>query len=119
MSSSSIRKWVLAVAIAVMPVQGIAATLTVLICHGDAQAHATHQAAGHEHQESHSHDHGAGNDEGAATGNSYHLCCNLTASAPPSFTINTAPPHFSVQALVPDPLHDLFDPEQPQRPPLA
>jgi hypothetical protein len=126
MSSSWIRKWVLAAALAVMPLHGIAATLTVLVCHGDAQTHATHASASHGHDESQhhaAHQHGNGaadSDDGSATGSSsVHLCCNLTASAPPSMTVPTALPAFPVQTFVLDSLHDLFFPDQPQRPPLA
>jgi hypothetical protein len=129
MSYSWIRRLVLAAAIAVMPLQGIAATLTVLLCHGDAQAHGAHVALGHaghdhgDHGAAHSHE----NEPGVAThdengsGNSapYHLCCNLTASAPASIHIDAVLPDFSVRALVPDVRNDLYIPDQPQRPPLA
>jgi hypothetical protein len=127
MSSSWIRKVVLAAALAIMPLQGIAATLTVLLCHGEAQAHEVHAAPGHathehgEHAAGHSHEH-APSDRGDASGGSaasYHLCCNLTASMPPSIRIDAQLPDFPVRAFVPDRLHDLFVPEQPQRPPLA
>jgi hypothetical protein len=127
MSSSWIRKLVLAAALAVMPLHGIAATLTVLLCHGDSPMHGLHVApvASHDHGDhaaAHSQEHvGASHDESGADSNgaSYHLCCNLTASAPPSIRIDTALPDFPVRAFVPDTLHDLFVPEQPQRPPLA
>ena len=108
------RKLVLVLALAVMPLQGMAATLSVLLCHGDAQAHAVHA------QDEHSMHHDGDPDEGGATGHSaYHLCCNITASAPPVMMLAAVPPDFPVRAFVPDPLHDLFVPEQPQRPPLA
>jgi hypothetical protein len=113
---------VLAAALAVMPLNGVAATLMVLLCHGDAQAHATHAATSHDHgDQQHQHEHGAtGNDEGNGAGASYfHLCCNLTAFAPPSITLAIELPDFPVQAFVPDSLHDLFIPDRPQRPPLA
>ena len=116
-------------ALLVMPFQGIAATLTVLLCHGDAQAHSTHSGAGHDashdagdHSAAHQQDYfGSGYDADGGSNNStlYHLCCNLTASVPPSITVNTELPDFSVQAFAPKALHDLFVPEQPQRPPLA
>jgi hypothetical protein len=122
------RKFVLLLALAVMPLQGMAATLAVLFCHGDAQAHATHAAASH----AASHDHGEHaaadasrqSENGSAEGSedsaaSYHLCCNLTVSASTSMSVDPALPDFPVQAFVPAPLHGLFVPEQPQRPPLA
>ena len=110
------RKLVLVLALAVMPLQGVAATLSVLWCHGDAQAHAMHTQDDPEH----SMHHDALPDEGGATGQSaYHLCCNIIASAPPVMTVSAVPPDFPVRAFVPDSLHDLFIPEQPQRPPLV
>ncbi len=117
------RKFVLLLALAVMPLQGVAATLTILLCHGDAQTHALHgpdihtpgaHHAGHEQEND-----ATGNDDGGAIGNSYHLCCSLTASAPPPISFDAELPDLPVQAFVPDPLYDLFAPEQPQRPPLA
>jgi hypothetical protein len=116
-----LSKVLLAAALAVMPFQGIAATLTVVYCHGDSQAHADHApAAHHDHGDGRTHDHGQpAPDE--ANGNSlmYHLCCNLSASMPLSVTFTVALPEFTDRAIVPDTLLDLYDPEQPQRPPLA
>lgn len=110
-------------ALAVMPMQGIAGVLTVLLCHGDAQAHSMHASGAHEHDAEdagHEHEHQAGGQEDNSTGKfSNHLCCNLTASAPPVVTFTPAPPDFPVQAFAPAPLHDLFIPDRPQRPPLA
>lgn len=117
------KKLVLVLAFVAMPLQGIAATLTVLLCHGDTQVHAMHATGGHEHgaDAGQSHEHqspGSHNDD--STGNSsYHLCCNLTASAPPVATVAAALPDFPAQAFAPAPLHDLFIPDRPQRPPLA
>jgi hypothetical protein len=110
------RKLVLVLALAVMPRQGVAATLSVLLCHGHAQAQAMHAQDDPEHSMHHDGHPG----EGGATGHSaYHLCCNVTASAPPVMTLAAVPPDFSVGTFAPDPLYDLFVPEQPQRPPLA
>jgi hypothetical protein len=128
MFSSWVRKCVLAAALAVMPLHGVAATLTVLLCHGDAQAHATHASSeiSHDHA-SHTHDatppqdeHGATQGDAGGTGSSpFHLCCNLTASAPPALMETPAQVEFLAQAFTTDSLHDLFVPELPQRPPLA
>ena len=111
------KKLVLVLALSVMPLQGLAATLSVLLCHGEAQAHAMHDQGNH--------DHGAPNydhqDEGGATGNSsaYHLCCNITATAASILTLQATQPDFPGRALAPPTLHDLFVPDRPQRPPLA
>jgi ABC-type Zn2+ transport system substrate-binding protein/surface adhesin len=118
-----IKKIVLAAVIAVMPLQGIAAVLTVLMCHGDSQVHATHAAGGHHDADSdsnHHHDHGAaaGSDESSSDA-SFHLCCNLATSVPPARNVDARLPDFLVRAIIPAPLHDLFVPELPQRPPLV
>jgi hypothetical protein len=120
------RKLVLFLALAVMPLQGFAVALSVLLCHGDAQMHAMHVTGGsHEHgADDAGHEHGpqaaAGSHDDGSTGNaSYHLCCNLTASAPPVAVTPGAAPDFRVESFVPAPLHDLFIPDRPQRPPLA
>lgn len=113
------RKLVLVLALAVMPLQGVAATLFVLLCHGDAPAHAVHAQDTHDDPEHGMHYHGDPDEDGATSQSAHHPCCNITASAPPFMTLSAVPPDFQVRAFVPDPLHDLFVPEQPQRPPLA
>ena len=119
-----LKKVVLAVAFAAMPFQGFAATLTVLLCHGEPQAHASHIESGL-HGADHGHDDLAGH-TGQASGDGgsedtpfFHLCCNLPASVPVSVKVIAAPPIFSVRAFVPDDLYNWFVPDQPQRPPLA
>ena len=116
-----IRNAVLAAALVAVPFQGIAATLTVLLCHGDAAAHAAHGApssGGHDHH-GHAHDAPAPPADEAGGSLMYHLCCNLSASVPVSVTLDAALPDFTLRALIPDSLRDLYDPEQLQRPPLA
>jgi len=114
--SRSLKKLVLAVALLVMPLQGIAATLSSLFCHDEGQKHAMHSIGGH--------DRGVPQDslqgEGGTGGNSaHHPCYNHSVSAPPVATLLAGLPDFPVQAFSPDPIHDLFVPERPQRPPLA
>lgn len=110
------RKLALVLALTVMPLHGIAATLSVLLCHGEAQAHAMHDDGSHDHGAFHDNHH----DEGGTTGNSaHHACCNVTASASSVLTLPAAQPDFPVRAFAPDPLQDLFVPDRPQRPPLA
>ena len=115
------KKLVLFLALAVMPLQGFTVALTVLLCHGDAQAHAMHVPDSHGHGGSgHDSHHGAPQDEGSAGAYAaYHLCCNMTVSVPSSIILPAVVPDFPVQASAPDPLHDLFIPDRPQRPPLA
>jgi len=107
---------VLALAIAVMPLQGIAASISVLACHGEADAHAVHgqdTQHGHHAQDQHDEDTGSNNDP------AFHLCCHLTAPGLAGMTSVPAMPDFALPATSPQPLHDLFVPDRPQRPPLA
>jgi hypothetical protein len=118
------RKIVLFLALAVMPLQAAAGTLSFLLCHGEAQAHAAHAHPDHEggsnHAEQNS-DHGpaSGHDSGSTSTALYHLCCNMAAFAPSAAVMPAFQPDFLVRALAPDLLHDLYFPDQPQRPPLA
>ena len=111
-----IRKLVLLAIMLVMPLQGVAATLSVLLCHDAAQLHALHDQGSHEHgvsQDGHP-------DEGSTTNHhDYHPCNHYTVSVPAAVTLSVSPPDFPVRAFAPDPLHDLFVPELPHRPPLA
>jgi hypothetical protein len=115
------RTLALALAFFVMPLQGIAAALTVLYCHGDTQAHTMHAPDGHDHGDAgHDGHHGASQDNGGASDYAaYHLCCNMTVSVPSSVIPLAVVPDFPVRASAPDLLHDLFIPDRPQRPPLA
>ena len=110
------RTLVLAAAFAVMPLQGVAAAMSVLLCHGDMQAHVIHEGSSHDHAPNPDGHH---DDSGGPGVGNYHLCCHYTVTAPPVFTPPAALPDFPIRAFVPDSLHDLFVPDQPQRPPLA
>ncbi len=116
MSARWLKRLILAAALAVMPLQGVAAAMSVLLCHGDAQVHAIHEGGGHEHGPTHDSHHDDGG--GSGVGN-YHLCCHYTVTAPSAITLPGALPEFPIRTSAPDPLHDLFIPDQPQRPPLA
>jgi len=113
--SPRLKTLVLAAALLVMPLQGIAATLSDLLCDGEAQMHAMHASGGPDrgtHQDS-------SEDAGGTSGNSVYHPCHNTISAPLVVTFLAAAPAFPVRAFVPDTLYGLFVPEQPQRPPLA
>jgi hypothetical protein len=115
--SLRVKNIVLFLALAVMPLQGIAATLALLVCHNDATEHAlcvTQLADSLQHGPQHN----SPQDENSASGN-YHPCGHNTASAPLVVTLLAAAPDFPVRAFAPDALHDLFVPDRPQRPPLA
>jgi len=120
MLSLWMKKLVLAAAFTVMPLQGVAATLSALLCHGEAQTHSAHAGDIHDHsahQNGHHEQHPS--DDGTAGSSVYHLCCHYTVSAPADLTLPVSLPDFPVRAFTPDALHDLFIPDRPQRPPLA
>jgi hypothetical protein len=124
MRTRGLKALVLAAALMVMPLQGIAATLSFLLCHGEAQAHTAHATHppgdGHGHGAHHDGRHdGKAGDEGSAGASPYHLCCHFTVTTPADIALATAPPDFPVLARAPDILRDLFVPDRPQRPPLA
>lgn len=114
--SRSLKLLVLAAALLVMPLQGVASTLSAVFCHDEGQKQAVHAIGGHDrgvHQD-------GPQGEGSAGGSSaQHPCCNHGVSAPPVVTLSAGLPDFPVRAFDPDLLHDLFVPERPQRPPLA
>ena len=116
---SRVRKIVLLFMLAALPLQGVAATLSFLYCHGDARGHALHEPDAHDHAAQHDGSHGNPADESNTGSPGYHLCCNLTVSAPPTIVVPQSVPSFHFRASVPDSLHDLFIPDRPQRPPLA
>jgi len=110
-----LKELVLAAALLVMPLQGVAATLSVLVCDGEAQMHAMHASGGYDrgtHQNSNQ-------DEGSTSGDSADHPCHNTVSGPLVATLLAAAPEFLVRAFALDTLYDLFVPELPQRPPLA
>lgn len=114
--SLSLKKFVLAAALLVMPLQGIAASLSVLLCHGDLRAHIMHVMDAGDRAtagDSQSDNGGIGGDI------AYHPCCHNIVSAAPIVAPLAAQPEFPVRAFAPHSLHDLFVPELPQRPPLA
>jgi hypothetical protein len=115
MISPSLRKLVLAAAVALMPLQGIAAGLmSMLPCHGDTQAHSNAEGGGHRHDSDPASQDGGGDGTVA-----YHPCCHSTASASVPVTLPASLPDSPVRTLAADAPRELFVPEQPQRPPLA
>lgn len=114
--SLSLKKFVLAAALLVMPLQGIAASLSVLLCQGDLRAHIMHAVDAGDRATA-----GDGQSDNGGIGGdlAYHPCCHNIVSAAPIAAPPAAQPEFPVRALAPGSLHDLFVPEQPQRPPLA
>jgi len=110
-----LKRLVLAGALVLMPLQGIAATLSVVLCEGETERHAVHANGGYDrgtHQD-------GNQDEGSTNSDSAYHPCHNTASAPLVATLLATAPDFPVRELAPDSLLALFVPEQPQRPPLA
>lgn len=112
---SWLRILALTTALLGMPLQGVAAALSPLLCDSEAQAHTVHANGGH-HLGSHQ-DGGQDNDN-AGGGSGFHPCSN-TVSATLSATLLAATPDFPVGAFAPDTSYDPYIPEQPQRPPLV
>lgn len=112
----NIKKLVLLAVMLVMPLQGVAATLSILLCQGDAETHVMHSPGIADPAARQ----GGQQDENGTTSHvAYHPCCNHVVSAPPVVTSSATRPDFPVRAFAPDPWYDLFVPDQPQRPPLA
>ena len=111
------KRFVLILALAVLPLQGIAASLAKLACHtgaGEQTAPVTHAHDGHQHgsrQANHS-------DESNGAEPEQFTCHHLT-SALPVMALPTMVADFPVWAPSSYALPDLFIPDRPQRPPLA
>lgn len=109
------KRLVLAAVLAVMPLQGTAATLAGLLCDPGAQMHGMHANDGHDRGASQDGDQDKGNTGGIPVWHPFHGAVFGTGVA----ALPAAAPDFSFRALAPDPSHDLPVLEQPQRPPLA
>ncbi len=110
-----LKALVLTAALLVMPLQGIASTLSILLCDGDARPHTMHANGGHDRD---AHQDGNQGEGGTNSNSTYHPCHNAV-SAPLFVTSLAAAPDFPVRTFAPVPLRDLFIPDRPQRPPLA
>jgi hypothetical protein len=111
-----LRRLALAVAMLTMPLQGATATLSIVLCQGDAKAHVMHSPDGAAH-DAHL---GDQSNEGGMGGNpAHHPCCGHVLSAPPALTCSGNLTDSPIRAFAPDALQDLFVPDRPQRPPLA
>jgi hypothetical protein len=118
------RQYVLLLALLVLPVQGMAAALSALVCSGhEGAAHGVSQASdAHEHAVLHdtgvAHDHFAGGSEKTgSTDHANHLCCHHFASSAPGAVEKIPDADLSVYVPALSLLATLFVPEKPQRPP--
>jgi hypothetical protein len=127
MYRSWLTRLLLALALAGMPLQGIAETLSAVFCvphmHGTgveiehAHAHANHQHDLHPHGAMHQESDAS--DVGGAQGSADHACCPIVVSGlPPSAEI-MAMPKLIERALAPEISRYCVFLKLPQRPPLA
>jgi hypothetical protein len=102
----------------VLPLQGVAATLSHLLCSSSPAVE--HMSSGQHHD--------GGNDDGIARehessdtgpGHAGHLSCHQVSSAPPTLSVMVFAGDLPVYEPAIFSAPSLFVPEQPQRPPLA
>jgi len=111
------KRFVLILALAVLPLQGIAASLAKLACHAGAGEQTASVAQAHDgHQHGPQHD--SQSDDGKGAEPEQFTCHHLT-SALPVVTLPATLADFPVWAPSSYSLPDLFIPDRPQRPPLA
>lgn len=115
-------RFVMWLMIALMPLQGMAATAAMYRCHTDTTdeaPHAMHSAdvQNHDANDQDGHVHGSDGSAGSAGGGNF--CPHHFSSALPTTTLSAAVPGFQVCTSILQVLHDLFVPDRPQRPPLA
>ncbi len=112
-----VKRFVLLLALAVLPVQGVGGSFANLACHAGMGEHGAHGAQVHD-----GHDHGVQenghSDEGKAVDMEHSSCHPLTPVLPVvMFPWN--PSDYPVWAAYSHGLPDFFIPDRPQRPPLA
>lgn len=115
--SNRAKHFVLILALAVLPLQGMAAAFSSIVCHdglGDPVATVTHAGGGHGHGA----EHHSPSDDGQESGVDHASCHPLTPVLPVVSLPATAA-DFPVWAPASHALPDLFIPDRPQRPPLA
>jgi hypothetical protein len=110
-----LAKLVLLTTLLVLPVQGTAAALAQILCATqDHHAVQAHSHADHDHGTPHQH---AGSEGSGGEGHSAHFCCTHIVTGAPLGVVIAAQIAFPVYHPSSTPLHSLFVPEQPQRPP--
>ena len=120
-----LARLVLAIYLAVVPFQGIAATIEALVCHEEAAAGAAQGSNDHAHSPATQDAHGpvaAGDaSDGDSTDAAYggHVCCQLVVAALPSRAASAQPPASSSPPSSPNVSRYAAFLERWQRPPLA
>ena len=127
MPSSWLTKLVLALAFSVLPLQAIAETIQIFLCHSPSAAtemvgeRHLHSESGHDHGDAGQTAHGWHGDayDDSAAGHGDHFCCDAFATALPLFAKRLAQQKFSSIAVAIEVRHDSTFLKLPQRPPLA
>lgn len=108
---------VFAVLLLILPLQGLAAALTPILCHSDEQQQTAVSVQTHG-SDSSSHEEPTSNHDGkAGTGYSGHLCCHHPVGAMPATFAAFADSGPSTYVSLPQVWPSLFSPEQQLRPP--
>ncbi len=105
----------------VMPIQGIAASVSHLLCASSSATEPMDTGSGHHHGDSvaaQEHDHEGSSNDGNDT-HAGHLSCHQVSSGIPSITVLTFVGDLPVYHPSSFTSPNLFIPEQPQRPPRA
>lgn len=110
------KRFILMLALAVMPLQGVAAVFTAMTCLAGQSERVVQEApaeAGHGLDAQH--------DEtgGGTVSQTDHFNCHLVVSGLPGQSPQEVMPHIAVRGFLHHFLYDPFFPDRPQRPPLA
>jgi hypothetical protein len=118
MMANWMKKLLFLVALAVLPLQGMAMATTFVACHEQTSAQQVSQMHQHDHQDGAAHHHDdPGNDGGGAGGSSGHLCGHQVVFHLPTFVNFVTTPGFPAWAAPASSDYTPHFPEQPRRPP--
>jgi len=115
------RKILILALLLVIPLQGVAASLSHLLCSSGIE----NVNAGHHHGDGgndaapHQHDESTGSNDDSGNSHAGHLSCHQASPAMPSFPAAVFASDLPVFEPTIFSFPSLFIPEQPQRPPLA
>ena len=115
------RKIALLLLLLLMPIQGIAASVSHLLCASSSAAEPMDMGSGHHHDDSvaaQEHDHEGSSNDGN-NNHAGHLSCHQVSSGIPSITVLAFVSDLPVYHPSSFTSPNLFFPEQPQRPPRA
>jgi hypothetical protein len=125
MPSSWLTKLVLALAFSVLPLQAIAETIQIFLCHSPSAAtemagepHA-HPQSGHDHGDASQRAHRSDASDDSGGGHGDHFCCDAVATALPLSAKALTQQNFSSIVAAFEVRHDSAFLKLPQRPPLA